>query len=100
MEDLDLFRALQGDGVNGLISLDQRQLFDPRERESLRNAGLHWIGTEMPEARGYEFSAAINMSLLNGLTVLLDEGFDSQPHQYFLASTKSSHRALVTKTAI
>ncbi len=94
-QDVELFEALASKDINGLITLDQKQLENQIERDGLRAANLHWIGLPMPEARGYAQQALIATSLISGIRAIIDRNFADTPHMFLLPGTADPSPGLV-----
>lgn len=87
-EDIPLFRELSSRGIDGIVTLDRQQLLQHEERQALRESGIHWIGLPHPDGRRYQIHAQVIATVVSGIRAILDQGFDDQPHMYFLQRQK------------
>lgn len=99
-EDEPLFAALAKKRINGLITLDHKQLLLDHERQGLKDANLHWIGLPMPEAKGYRQQALIVTSIINGLRAIVDREFEKTPHIYLVPGAANPGPDLLSVKAL
>lgn len=68
--DVDLLAMVAGEGFDGFITFDRRQLRVDAERDAIRTSALHWVG--IPHAKGLGGITFTTASLVAGLPYVVD----------------------------
>lgn len=89
IEDKDIFLALGERDIALLITADLAQVNNPREREGLADANLHWLGIPPILATGIGLIAQVLSIVIPGVGHALEE-WPEAPTAFFLSDPPKS----------